>query len=243
MAILVTRPQPDNDRTTAALRAQGYIALPAPMLRFEKVPVSLDPEPNFGAVIVTSANALRGLADQPAAAKLVDLPVFTVGDRTAQAAQDIGFRDIISAGGDAHDLRALLTARAQAVQPLLYLAGADLSRDLAAELGSRGFEIVTHTTYRMAPVTDLPDDVIAAFAAGRVTAVLHYSRRSARAFFTAAGLAGVEVSALAIPHLGLSDAVAKMAHDAGATKVIAAATPDEDALFAALARAIPPNAR
>jgi uroporphyrinogen-III synthase len=243
MAILVTRPQPDNARTTAALRAQGYVALPAPMLRFEKVMFLLDAEADFGAVIVTSANALRGLGDQPAANSLFRLPVFTVGDRTAQAAQDIGFRDVISAGGDANDLRALLTARAQAVKPLLYLAGADLSRDLAAELGTRGFEVVTHTTYRMAPVADLPDDVTSAFVTGQIDAVLHYSRRSARAFFKAAGLGGVEISALAIPHLCLSVAVAKIAHDAGATKVMAAATPDEDALFAALARAIPPNAR
>jgi uroporphyrinogen-III synthase len=243
MAILVTRPQPDNARTTAALRAQGRVVLPAPMLRFEKVMFALDAETDFGAVIVTSANALRGLADQPAASALFRLPVFAVGDRTAQAAQDTGFRDVISAGGDAHDLRALLTARAQPVKPLLYLAGADLSRDLAAELGSRGFQVLTHTTYRMAPVPELPDDVTSAFAAGEVEAVLHYSRRSARAFFQAAGRAGVEISALAIPQLCLSKAIATIAHDAGATKVMAAATPDEDALFAALARAIPPNAR
>jgi uroporphyrinogen-III synthase len=243
MAILVTRPQPDNARTIAALRAQGHGALAAPMLRFEKVMFSLDAEADFGAVIVTSANALRGLADQPAGAKLFRLPVFTVGDRTAQAAQDAGFRDVISAGGDAHDLRALLTARAQPVKPLLYLAGVDLSRDLAAELGSRGFQVTTYTTYRMAPVTDLPDEVTAAFAAGQIEAVLHYSRRSARAFFQAVGLAGVEIAALATPHLCMSQAVATIAHDAGATKVMAAATPDEDTLFAVLARAIPPNAR
>ncbi|QUS37503.1 uroporphyrinogen-III synthase [Tardiphaga alba] len=243
MAILVTRPQPDNARTIAALRAQGHVALAAPMLRFEKVLFSLDTDADIGAVIVTSANALRGLADQPAANRLFRLPVFAVGDRTAQAAQDTGFRDVISAGGDANDLRALLAARAQSVKPLLYLAGADLSRDLAAELGARGFEVVTHTTYRMAPVTDLPDDVAGAFAAGQIDAVLHYSRRSARAFFKATGLGGVEISALAIPHLCLSAQVAQIAHDAGATKVMAAAEPNEDALFATLTRAIPPNAR
>ncbi|MCX7318999.1 MAG: uroporphyrinogen-III synthase [Hyphomicrobiales bacterium] len=225
MAILVTRPQPDNARTAAALRAQGRVVLPAPMLRFEKVMFALDAETDPGAVVVTSANALRGLADQPAASALFRLPVFA------------------AAGGDANDLRALLTARAQPVKPLLYLAGADLSRDLAAELGSRGFQVLTHTTYRMAPVPELPDDVTSAFAAGEVEAVLHYSRRSARAFFQAAGRAGVEISALAIPQLCLSKAIATVAHDAGATKVMAAATPDEDALFAALARAIPLNAR
>ena len=37
MAILVTRPQPDNDSTAAALRARGFEVLPAPMLQFEAV--------------------------------------------------------------------------------------------------------------------------------------------------------------------------------------------------------------
>lgn len=243
MAILVTRPQPDGARTTETLRDRGYAALAAPMLRFEKVMLAVDDAGEFGAVIVTSANALRGLADQPAAAGLLHLPVFAVGDRTAQAAQDIGFRDVISAGGDATDLREILTARAQAVKPLLYLAGADLSRDLASELGSRGFAVATHTTYRMAAVAELPEDVATALATGTVEAVLHYSRRSARAFFAAAGRGGVEISALAVPHLCLSAQVAEIARDAGATQVIAAEAPTEDALFAALARAIPPNAR
>lgn len=243
MAILVTRPQPDNARTAAALQAQGYRPLSAPMLRFEKVMLALDEDAAFGAVVVTSANALRGLADQPAAARLLGLPLFAVGDRTAQAAHDIGFRDVVSAGGDAADLRDLLDTQRRPTKPLIYLAGADLARDLATELGARGFEVVTHTTYRMAPVTDLPDDVRAAFAAGTIDGVLHYSRRSARAFFHAAGLAGLEISALALPQLCLSGAVAAIARDAGATKVTAAATPDENALFAALHRVIPPVAR
>ncbi len=78
--------------------------------------------------------------------------------------------------------------------------------------------MVTQTTYRMMPVADLPDDVAAAFVAGRVEAVLHYSRRSARAFFQAVGLSGVEIAALAVPHCCLSAAVGTIAHDAGATQ-------------------------
>ena len=90
----------------------------------------------------------------------------------------------------------------------MYLAGADLARDLAGDLGERGFTVVTHTTYRMIPVTDLPREVCEGFAAHRVEAVLHYSRRSARAFLEAARAAGVEISALAIPQCCISDAVA-----------------------------------
>lgn len=192
MAILVTRPQPDNTSTAVALRARGIEVLAAPMLRFEKVMLSIDADADFGAVVVTSANALRALADQPVQATLLHLPLFVVGDKTAQAARDLGFAKIVSADGDAAALRELLTESARRKvlnkdRPLLYLAGADLARDLAGELGARGFTVVTQTTYRMMPVADLPNDVSDAFVAGKVEAVLHYSRRSARAFFQAAG--------------------------------------------------------
>ncbi len=124
--------------------------------------------------------------------------------------------------------------------PLLYLAGADLARDLAGELGERGFTVVTHTTYRMAPVASLPREVCDAFAANRIEAVLHYSRRSARAFLEAARSAGVEISALAIPQCCISAAVAAVVRDAGAAQVMVAASPDENALFEALDRALRP---
>ena len=90
----------------------------------------------------------------------------------------------------------LASVKAKALKkasPLLYLAGADLARDLAGELGERGFTVVTHTTYRMAPVAGLPRETSDAFAANRIEAVLHYSRRSARAFLEAARAAGVEI--------------------------------------------------
>ena len=248
MAILVTRPQPDNDATTARLRDRGLTVLPAPMLRFESVAFQDDADAHYGAVIVTSANALRAIADQPVRETLLKLPLFAVGERTAEAARETGFAKVISADGDATALRELLVERVKAKKlkksgTLLYLAGADLARDLAGELGERGFNVVTHTSYRMAPVLTLPGDVSEAFAKGGIEAVLHYSRRSARAFFSAASAAGVEISALAIPHCCLSDQVASVARDAGAAQVMVAKTPDENALFAALDRAIAPLSR
>ena len=249
MAILVTRPQPDNAATVAALRALGFEALPAPMLRFEPVAFQLDDaDAGFGAVIVTSANALRAIEGKAALARLTALPLFAVGERTAQAARDVGFSNVISADGDATVLRDLLVARVRAqtfkkTATLLYLAGADLARDLAGELGERGFNVVTQTTYRMAAILHLPDDVCAAFAAHGIEAVLHYSRRSARAFLNAARAGGVEISALAVPQCCLSESVAAIVRDAGATQVVAAATSDEKALFAALDRALSPISR
>jgi uroporphyrinogen-III synthase len=243
MAVLVTRPQPDDETTAAGLRARGFEVLLAPMLRFEPVAFHDDEEARYGAVIVTSANALRGVAPHLKASRLLELPLFTVGEHTAEAARRAGFKKVISANGDAASLRDSVLAAAKTKElkkagTLLYLAGADLARDLAGELGERGFTVVTQTTYRMVPVPSLPRDACDAFAANRIEAVLHYSRRSARAFLEAARAGGVEISALAIPQCCISAGVASVVRDAGATQVMAAASPDENALFEALDRAL-----
>ena len=245
MAILVTRPHPDDETTASALRARGFEVLLAPMLRFEPVAFHDDEDARYGAVIVTSANALRGIEPYLKASRLLKLPLFSVGEHTASAARGVGFENVIPANGDAAALRDLMLASVKAKElkkasTLLYLAGADLARDLAGELGERGFTVVTHTTYRMSPVSSLPHDVSDAFAANRIEAVLHFSRRSARAFLDAARAAGVEISALAIPQCCISAAVATVVRDAGATQVMVASSPDENALLEALDRALRP---
>jgi uroporphyrinogen-III synthase len=243
VAILVTRPHPDNETTAAALRTRGFDTLLAPVLRFEPVAFHVDPAVHYGAVLVSSANALRAIAGNAACAPLKEQPLFAVGDRTAQAARSEGFVNVTAAGGDGAALRELVVAqaRAKAIRksaPLLYLAGADVARDIGGELDAHGFEVVTRTVYRMTPVADLPGTVADAFASGRIDAVLHYSRRSARAFVDAARTTGVEISALALPQCCLSDAVASIVRDAGATQVAVAAAPDEDSLLDALDRAL-----
>jgi uroporphyrinogen-III synthase len=248
MAVLVTRPQPDDEATAAALRAKGFEVMLAPMLRFEPVAFHDDEDARYGAVIVTSANALRGIAPHLEGSRLLKLPLFAVGEHTASAAHRAGFGNVIPANGDAAGLRDSVLASVKAKElkkasPMLYLAGADLARDLAGELGERGFTVVTHTTYRMIPVSSLPREACDAFAASGIEAVLHYSRRSARAFLEAARAGGVEISALAIPQCCISAAVASVVRDAGATQVMAAASSNENALFEVLDRALRPVSR
>jgi len=243
MAVLVTRPHPDDEATASALRARGFEVLRAPMLRFEPVPFHDDADARYGAIIVTSANALRAIASHLADSRLLKLPLFAVGQHTAAVAREAGFAEVITAGGDAGALRDLVLGAVKSKQlkkasTLLYLAGADLARDLAGELGEKGFTVVTHTTYRMIPASSLPREICDAFVANQVEAVLHYSRRSARAFLEAARSGGVEISALALPQCCISATVAAVLRDAGATQVTAAAGTDENALFEALSRAL-----
>jgi uroporphyrinogen-III synthase len=238
MAVLVTRPHPDNEMTASALRERGFEVVLAPMLRFEPLPLADKLDAYFAAVIVTSANALRAI--EPQLGALLKLPLFAIGEHTASEAHRFGFDQVISAEGDAAKLREQVRKRVKAKKGkrLLYLAGQDLSRDLASELGADGFQVVTQTTYRMVVVPALSRETREAFTANEVEAVLHYSQRSARAFLEAARADGVEISALAVPQCCISANVAAILHEAGALKVLTAASPDENALLGALERAL-----
>lgn len=247
MAILVTRPAPDNEITARALAARGHATLLAPMLRFEAVTFRDDGETAYDGVILTSANAVRALAGHAACERLAKLPAFAVGEHTSDIAREAGFKIVAVAKGDAASLRELLLSRVASRKlkksaVLCHLAGADLAHDFGADPALRNFTVVKHVVYRMTPVADFPPAVAEAFRAGTIAAVLHYSRRSARAFLDAARAAGVEVTALALPQCCISDAVAGVLREAGATQVAAAQMPNEPALFTALDRMVKPSA-
>ena len=78
------------------------------MLRFEALPFRDDDEAQYGAVIVTSANALRAIEAQLAGHRLLKLPLFAVGGHTAAAARHAGFNQVSAAKGDAQALRDLV---------------------------------------------------------------------------------------------------------------------------------------
>jgi uroporphyrinogen-III synthase len=242
MAVLVTRPYPDCESTAAALRARGLEALLAPVLRFETVALPAGFDADVSAVLVTSANALRAVEPQLKGHPLLKLPLFAVGEHTAAVARRAGFAKVSSADGDAAALRDLVVAsfksRRAKAGPLLHLAGETTARDLTAELGARGFEVTSRVVYRMVPVHRLPDEVCAAFAGGRVEAVLHYSARSAQAFLHAARADGIEVSALSTAQCCISTTVAQVLREAGAARVMVASAPNETALLAALVERI-----
>jgi uroporphyrinogen-III synthase len=248
MAILVTRPAPDNKKTAAALRARGYTALLSPMMRYEAIPFHDEDDAAYDGVVITSANAIRAIESHPSRTRLFGLRAFAVGEQTAEAARNAGFGDVVSAKAGARALGDLIVKNAAAGHlkknaTLCYLAGADLAHDLAADLGARGFTVVTHTTYRMVPVAGFPAGISDAFRDGGIDAVLHYSRRSARAFLDAARADGIEISALALPQCCISDAVAGLLREAGAMQVAAARTPDEAAVFEVLDRTIKPASK
>ena len=246
MAVLLTRPAPVNAASAARLRAAGFDVLPAPLMRFEAIACPDDADHGTDATIVTSAAALRAIADHPMRARLATRPLFAVGEATAAAAREAGFTKIAIASGDAASLCELIleTMRKRRLKKstsFLYLAGANLSCDLAEVLAPHGLRVTTQTVYRMAALPTFPEAALAAFAANGIEAVLHYSRRSAATFVEAARLAGVEIAALALPQCCISKAVADVLHEAGAQRIAVARTPDEPAMLEALTRTLRPD--
>ena len=227
MRVVITRPQSDGERTAAALRARGHDVLVAPLMQIESIAADLGGK--WAAVIVTSANAPNAIADNPARNNLTMLPVFAVGERSAEAARQAGFKDITSAGGDVRDLvRTLVARRADARAPVLYLAGEDRTADLLVELSTRGIAAEMRVVYR-AVTTSFPPTLIEALKAGEVDGVMHFSRRSAANYVAGAKKADIAGPALAVRHFCLSTQVAEPLTGAG--RIAIAARPDEAALI------------
>jgi uroporphyrinogen-III synthase len=231
MKLLVTRPEPDNQRTAAALRAMGHDVMLAPMLRIEAVPGADLGAPPWAAVLLTSANGARALAVHPRRAELLALPVLAVGRASADAARAAGFADVVSTDGDANELGRLAAVRfAGSQSPLLYAAGEDRSGDLAGALSAKSIVVRTIVAYRAAAVAELLPDVRRALIQGCVGGVLHFSRRSVESYVACSRT--IQREALAPVHYCLSARVAEPLRLAGAARIEVAGRPDEASLFA-----------
>ena len=234
MRLLVTRPEPDGEGTAERLRTLGHDVVLVPVLRVQAVDLTFGPGP-FGALVVTSRNAVRALASHARRNELVGIPVFAVGARSAEAAREARFSEVVSADGDVDDLIRLIAARFSGNGTLiLYLAGEDRAGDLAGGLAAHGIAVETAIAYRAVPDEDFPARLVAGLAGGSLDAVLHYSRRSAEAFLAGAEATEITRPMLAAVHLCLSAEVAAPLEDAGATQVRIASHPNESALFGLL---------
>ena len=231
MRLLLTRPEPDAQRTAAALRAQGHDVIFAPLLRIEPAAEAQIGAGPWAAILITSANAAHVVVKHARVTALRALPVFAVGRRSADAMATAGFADVTSADGNVSDLAQLVATRLRPPAPLLYLAGEDRSGDLAGDLRARGFAVETIIVYRAIAATGLPPAAALALAGG-IDGVLHFSRRSAEVFIDAARAAGVLESALRAAHFCLSAPIAEPLVQAGAANIRVAERPNEAVLLA-----------
>lgn len=181
--LLVTRPQPDADRTASALRALGIEPVIAPMLEPMQRDGALPDAKTVSAIAFTSLNAVRFFAALDPDPVFFDLTVYAVGEATADAAREAGFKTAFAAEGTLIDLTALI-ARTHKAGTIFYPHARDLSGDLAANLAPHGIEIIASEIYAMEQATSLSADVATALQRGEIAGALFYSQRTAEAFAT-----------------------------------------------------------
>jgi uroporphyrinogen-III synthase len=223
--LLVTRPEPDASETAARLRALNINAVVEPLLVSQTLSTTLPPADGFAALAITSANALRALDARGEIERLRSLPVYTVGDRSADTARAFGFTQVVSAQGSADDLIALL-ANAGVDGPVLYPTARQPAGDLAKALALHGVMVITVAVYDMQPVEQLSADLTGFDGA------LFYSRRTAETFARLASPAPAGADRARLGMLCLSEAVAAPLMAAHFVRVSLADHPSEEAMMA-----------
>jgi len=228
--LLLTRPERDAQRTAAALRARGHAVVIAPLLRIEAVADAQIGAGPWAAILITSANAAHAIAAHERLQELSGVPVFAVGERSAQAMRAAGFAAVTSADASVRDLARLVAERMTPGTSLLYLTGEERSGDLAGDLHAQNFAVHTAVVYRAVATAVLPPAAADALASG-VDGVMHFSRRSAEAYVSAARGAGMLASALKPAHFCLSGQIAEPLARAGAAVIRIAPRPVEAAMI------------
>ncbi len=208
--IAVLRPEPANRVTAAAIEARGRRAIRLPL--FEARPMAwTPPDPaDFDALIITSTNALRhggaGLK------RLLPLPLYAVGQASAEAGRRMGFHVAGTGGAGSAELLAL--AERAGIRRALHLAG----RERTIAPGGIVASIVT--VYASDPVAVSPEQ--AARLKGSIALV-----QSARA---GARLAELVADRGAIAIAAISPAAAAAA-GTGWERVVTAARIDSETLI------------
>ncbi|WP_420413274.1 uroporphyrinogen-III synthase [Roseibium sp.] len=231
MRLLVTRPQPDCKRTADRLRALGHIADELPLLVFKPQPPEKFDLSNVSALAITSRRAVDVLVGHPQFPEMKTLPVFTVGDRTAEACRDVGFASVRSAESDVSGLASLILASKEETSggAVLYPAAQERAGDLGELLETGGLRCQTVPVYRMEPVQDLPDTIAAALADGNYQGVLIFSRRTGETLTTLLKDNGLGHIFSSLPVYAISGQAAGSLGDFGC--LYTAKVPREDALI------------
>ena len=174
MAGLLTRPLADSQRIAGELHAYGIQALIWPLTRISWTDGPLKVPSHVDALVFSSAHAIRAFCSQSTPR---DLPVFCVGQRTAELARQHGFKDVTAAGGTFDALVATICAAKPCA--VLYLRGRDVIGDMTSALAAHGIDCISQIVYAAEPAGPPEHTVTQAFQAGSIEAITIWSRRNA----------------------------------------------------------------
>jgi len=240
--VLVTRPMEDAAPLARALEAGGFTVLVEPLLRIRNLQGAGADLSGLQALAFTSANGVRALAHCAPDAKDRGLAVFTVGPATACAARAAGFTEVTSAHGDVAGLaRLIIGACPSGAGAVLHVAGSDRAGDLMGALQGAGIDARRAVLYQAVAAQALSASLCREIEAKGIGAVLIFSPRTAALFVNLMTAAKLAPRAGEMCLVALSPAVAAAAAALPWGAVEVAGAPVQEALLAALAKAMKGN--
>jgi uroporphyrinogen-III synthase len=229
-SVLITRPEPGASETAARVAALGYRPVVAPLLEISPLHTTLPPSAHVQAILATSSNAIPAL---PASHR--HLPLYAVGEATAERARGAGFVHVSSAGGDSSTLASLVARSCDRNgPPLLFACGRDQGQALAGELRARGFGVVRRVVYATASPNVLPDTAHEAFSSGDLTAALFFSAETARHCVRLVRAARLHEAVRTVDALAIGQPAAVALQALPWRRTTVAAQPNQDAMLALL---------
>jgi uroporphyrinogen-III synthase len=182
------------------------------------------------ALIITSTHALAG-----AAAVGTHLPLFVVGQSTAQLAREVGFTTCYVA----HDIEALEKVITEKTIPrqdhLHYLRGEKITKDLKGSLALKGYTVTEQCVYRTLYTQPIPPALTAILQSSAVHYVLFFSMHSAEHFCNLIQEASLDNEVKKLIAIAISPKVAKSCAQLTWRDIIAADHPSLEGVLTTLA--------
>jgi uroporphyrinogen-III synthase len=225
MRVLLTRPEADAKKTAGRLKTLGHDAVICPLFEIISTQTPAPATP-FDALIATSAHAFQAHAGE--VAHLRDLPLYLVGERSALAAREKGFTQIVHVAPDAKTLAIAIAQEKSRARTFLYLAGRERRPELEASLAALGHAVAPWIVYETSETEDI-SALVQEWRTGMLDAVMHFSPRSAALYQAHALRAGMLAQALQPLQIVISPRAAEALGDAPNVRV--AASPDLESLI------------
>lgn len=232
MQVALTRSSEDAAATAKRLTTLGFNPVLAPALAIRATGAE-PPDGAFDAVIATSAAAFTVLPSERYL-RLASLPLYVVGERTAEVAARIGLAPPRAVAPGAATLAALVCDRLPQKSSVLYLAGRDRTGDVEQTLAAARHRVTLCEIYEALAREAWSAEEAKAFAESE--AALYYSRRSAEIAVALARQANLSDKLTTILHICISDNAAEPLREIAARNIVVAAQATEAGLFEALKR-------
>jgi len=214
MTLVITRPKEDAEKLAEALKEKGFHCIIEPVLSIKMLyrnvaalEQALTHKPQ--AIVATSKHAISAFAVM---VRNRSIPVITVGKVTANYALSLGFKNVISANGNAKTLIAYIKKNnLPAKAPLLYIRGKDISTDIAAVLGKSDFIVESVILYKTIQANKFSARLCKAISEKKVNSVLFFSQNTVKTYAELAISSNIAVAHNQITALCMSRAIADKA--------------------------------